>query len=79
MLNLDVNIKFWQKRFWDHIIRDENDLENHIHYIHVNPQKHGYVDDPFEWKYSSISEWEKRGVYASGVVWKEPKGNIWGE
>lgn len=79
MLNIDDNIKFWQKRFWDHVIRDENDLENHIHYIHVNPQKHGYVDDPFEWKHSSIFEWQEQGAYTSGFVWEEPKGSIWGE
>ena len=36
----------WQKRFWDHVIRDERDFENDIHYIHYNPVKHGYVDDP---------------------------------
>jgi len=40
------SLKFWQKRFWDHIIRDEHDLENHLHYIHFNPVKHGLIVDP---------------------------------
>jgi putative transposase len=39
------SISIWQKRFWDHVIRDEKDLENHIHYIHCNPVKHAYVED----------------------------------
>ncbi len=44
----------WQRRYWEHTIRDERDLENHINYIHINPVKHGYVDDPFQWELSSI-------------------------
>jgi REP element-mobilizing transposase RayT len=36
-------------RFWDHVIRDEKNLENHIHYIHFNPVKHGYVYDLEQW------------------------------
>jgi putative transposase len=43
------SLKFWQKRFWDHIIRDERDLENHLHYIHFNPVKHGLIVDPRNW------------------------------
>ncbi|MGB8983510.1 MAG: transposase, partial [Anaerolineales bacterium] len=39
------SMKFWQKRFWDHVIRDDRDFENHLHYIHFNPVKHGYVTD----------------------------------
>lgn len=56
-------MKFWQKRFWDHVIRDDRDLENHLHYIHFNPVKHGYVKDPRNWQHSSYIEWEKRGLY----------------
>ncbi len=46
----------WQRRYWEHTIRDERDLENHINYIHINPVKHGYVDDPFLWEFSSINK-----------------------
>ena len=46
--------RVWQNRFWDHIIRDEDDLRRHIDYIHFNPVKHGIVKSPFEWKHSSV-------------------------
>jgi putative transposase len=48
-LSSSQSMKFWQKRFWDHVIRDDRDLENHLHYIHLNPIKHGYVSDPRDW------------------------------
>ena len=73
------SMKFWQKRFWDHVIRDDRDLENHLHYIHLNPVKHGYVTDPREWKDSSYVEWEKRGLYSLPFKWEEPKDFNWGE
>jgi putative transposase len=72
-------LKFWQKRFWDHVIRDEKDLENHIHYIHFNPIKHGYVSDPAQWQFSSFYEWQKRGAYQDHTEWVAPEGNRWGE
>jgi len=53
----------WQKRFWDHIIRDQNDLNRHIDYIHYNPVKHGLVDSPSNWKYSSIHAYYEEGFY----------------
>ncbi|MCX6834920.1 MAG: transposase [candidate division Zixibacteria bacterium] len=57
--------RVWQHRFWDHIIRDQDDLNRHIDYIHYNPVKHGATDSPFLWKYSSSSEYLKEGYYAS--------------
>ena len=48
------NLKIWQGSFWDHYIRSDNDLYNHIDYIHYNPVKHGFVTDPLEWEHSSI-------------------------
>jgi len=53
----------WQKRFWDHIIRNQEDMNRHIDYIHYNPVKHGLVESPFEWKYSSIHTYHKDGFY----------------
>ena len=50
-------------RFWDHVIRDENDMNSHLDYIHYNPVKHGLVDDPFDWKDSSIHGYHRRGLY----------------
>ena len=78
-LSSSVSLKFWQKRFWDHIIRDDRDFENHLHYIHYNPVKHGFVKDPREWSDSSYIEWEQRGLYPSTFSWKEPKNTFWGE
>lgn len=72
-------LKFWQKRFWDHVIRDDKDFENHLHYIHYNPIRHGLVKDPGDWKDSSYFEWEKRGLYPSAFHWEEPKDIDWGE
>ena len=78
-LSVGDSMKFWQKRFWDHVIRDDRDFENHLHYIHYNPVKHGYVTDPRMWKYSSYIEWEKRGLYPPAFEWEEPNDINWGE
>lgn len=53
----------WQRRYWEHTIRDENDLYKHLDYIHFNPVKHGYVSAVKNWKYSSFREFVKRGNY----------------
>ncbi len=52
----------WQKRFWEHQISDEKDLEQHINYIHYNPVKHGLVIHPTDWEFSSIHRYIKKGV-----------------
>ncbi|WP_455709088.1 REP-associated tyrosine transposase [Exercitatus varius] len=44
----------WQRRFWEHLIRDDRDLNNHIDYIYYNPVKHGYVTKVSDWEYSSF-------------------------
>lgn len=54
---------FWQRRFWDHVIRDDQDLVNHIEYIHYNPVKHGLVTAPKDWKYSSFHRYVRAGLY----------------
>jgi len=48
---------FWQRRFWEHRIRDEVDLQNHIDYIHYNPVRHGYVKRADEWPYLTIAKY----------------------
>lgn len=53
----------WQPRFWEHVIRDEDDFERHFDYIHYNPVKHGHVRCPGEWQPSSFHRWVKAGVY----------------
>lgn len=52
----------WQRRFWEHSIRDDDDFEHHVNYIHYNPVKHGYVSKPVEWEYSSIHKFIKKGI-----------------
>ncbi|WP_077731720.1 transposase [Methylocaldum sp. 14B] len=53
----------WQRRYWEHVIRDERDYHRHLDYIHFNPVKHGYVQSPKDWPYSSFHRWVERGVY----------------
>jgi len=57
------NRGIWQKRFHEHFIRDGNDLGRHLDYIHYNPVKHGYVDSPRKWPWSSFHRYVKMGVY----------------
>ena len=57
----------WQRRFWEHTIRDEVDYERHCDYIHYNPVKHGLVSTPSDWKYSSFTEFVEKGKY--GIEW----------
>lgn len=56
----------WQRRFWEHQIRDAIDLENHINYIHYNPVKHGYVHSPVDWKHSSIHKYINADILPGG-------------
>jgi REP-associated tyrosine transposase len=52
----------WQRRFWEHCIRDERDYVRHVDYIHYNPVKHGYVDSASDWRYSSIHRYIRLGL-----------------
>jgi putative transposase len=54
----------WQRRFWEHAIRDDMDYRRHIDYIHYNPVKHGYVQRVADWPYSSFHRFKRMGVYA---------------
>ena len=53
----------WQRRFWEHTIRDERDYENHFDYIHYNPVKHSLVNKVADWPWSSFHRYVKLGVY----------------
>lgn len=52
----------WQRRFWEHMIRDDNDLVSHIEYIHFNPVKHGLVKAPKDWEFSSFHRYVRHGL-----------------
>ena len=53
----------WQRRYWEHVIRDEKDFQAHVDYIHINPVKHGFVVRPGDWPYSTFLNWVGRGAY----------------
>jgi putative transposase len=53
----------WQRRFWEHVIRDERDYERHVDYIHYNPVKHGHATRVVDWPYSSFYRYVERGIY----------------
>ncbi len=53
----------WQRRFWEHQIRDERDFANHVDYIHFNPVNHGLVAAPKNWQYSSFHRYVRDGCY----------------
>ncbi|OKY75639.1 MAG: transposase [Desulfobulbaceae bacterium DB1] len=55
----------WQRRFWEHLIRDEQDFHYHADYIHYNPVKHGLVSSPLHWPYSSFAKFVSAGVYSA--------------
>lgn len=52
----------WQRRYWEHLILDERDFEQHVDYIHYNPVKHGYVNRASDWAYSSIHRYIAAGM-----------------
>jgi putative transposase len=70
----------WQRRYWEHTLRDDQDLARHIEYIHFNPVKHGHVTQVQDWPYSSFHRMVRLGLYpASWVGEAENKGAGFGE
>jgi putative transposase len=53
----------WQRRFWEHTIRDERDYAAHMDYVHFNPVKHGYVQSVDAWPFSSFRRCVEEGFY----------------
>lgn len=53
----------WQRRYWDHIIRSQDDMNRHIDYIHYNPVSHGLVDSPRDYSLSSFRRFCRKGRY----------------
>jgi putative transposase len=58
----------WQRRFWEHRIRDEHDLQKHVDYIHHNPVKHGLVQRMEDWPWSTYHQYVKEGLYGRVVT-----------
>jgi putative transposase len=55
----------WQRRYWEHAVRDDADLERHIDYIHFNPVKHGHVTGVVDWPHTSFHRFVERGLLPS--------------
>lgn len=66
----------WQRRFWEHLIRDDEDWRRHMDYIHYNPVKHGYVKIPADWPHGSFARSVARGWYAPDWGNSEPANII---
>ena len=56
-------VSIWQRRFWEHQIRDDEDFRRHTDYIHYNPVKHGWVTCASDWPYSTFRRYVAAGVY----------------
>jgi putative transposase len=72
----------WQRRFWEHQIRDDLDFQRHMDYLHWNPVKHGYVRNAADWPFSSFHGMVAQGIYPSdwgGIAIEEAKSINFGE
>ena len=66
----------WQRRFWEHRIRDQDDFNQHLDYIHYNPVKHGLCEHPAEWPYSTLHRYVRENVYP--INWSVEGGHFKG-
>ena len=62
----------WQRRFWEHTIENESDLERCANYVHWNPKKHGYVSAVRDWPWSTFHQFVKAGEYEEGWEAADP-------
>lgn len=62
----------WQRRYWEHLIRDDDDLRRHVDYIHANPVKHGHASRAADWRHSSFHAWVARGAYPADWAAETP-------
>lgn len=70
--------RIWQRRFWDHLIRDDLDFQRHLDYLHWNPVKHGYVKRVIYWPYSTFHRFVNQGLYLPdwGGIIEDDKAKI---
>lgn len=72
----------WQRRFWEHAIRDDEDFAAHMDYVHFNPVRHGYVRRVGEWPYSTFRACVRRGLYPPAWLGPDERAiatGDWGE
>jgi putative transposase len=67
----------WQRRFWEHLVRDDIDFERHLDYTHYNPVRHGYVTRAVDWPYSTFHRYVRDGVYP--IDWAGGPDPEWGD
>lgn len=72
--NLKGEYNLWQRRYWEHTLRDETDLRRHVEYIHFNPVKHGLVERVGDWPYSTFHRYVHAGVYP--IDWAGGDGDM---
>jgi putative transposase len=65
----------WQRRFWEHQIRDEMDLQRHVDYIHRNPVNHGLAIHIEDWPWSSYHRYARAGLY-SNEYWQDAQSKL---
>lgn len=65
----------WQRRYWEHLVRDDDDLKRHVDYIHFNPVKHGYARRVAEWPHSTFHRYVKRGLLPLDWAAEPGEGN----
>lgn len=71
-LNARKEKALWQRRYWEHLLRNEEDWRRHMDYIHYNPVKHGYTRRPSDWPHSSFRQAVARGWYDASWGDMEP-------
>ena len=69
----------WQRRFWEHLIRDEKDYSRHIEYCYINPMKHGLVRCVRDWPYSSFHRDVQAGVFPGDWAGQMEQSGEFGE
>ena len=69
----------WQRRFWEHQIRDENAMQRHVDYIHINPVKHGLVQRVVDWPWSSFHRYVRDGLLSADWACAPDEINRFGE
>jgi putative transposase len=61
----------WQRRYWEHMIRNDEDYARHVDYIHINPVKHGHATHPLEWPYSLMPFLSVSFLYFGGSPYRK--------
>ena len=70
LINAELDLKrrpngelaLWQRRFWEHTIRDDRDFARHVDYVHFNPVKHGLAPRVHDWSFSSFHRYVREGI-----------------